>query len=456
MLFSRKYLWKMILPLIIQQSLSVTIGMLDSIMVSSAGEAAVSGVSLVGMLDILLIEAFFSLSAGGSVVVAQAYGKNDVSFARKAAKQLLYAVSAVALLISAVVLVLRRPLLHLLFGSAAADVMQSAQSYFFYILLSFPFLAIYNAGATIHHTMGKTAIPMATSILMNVINVAGNATLIYGYHMGAAGAAIATLISRIVGAVIMVVLVQSKKNDIRVERILHYRPDFAVIKRILRIGVPNGVENSMFQFGKLLTQSLISSMGTVAIAANAVAQTLANVEYMPGAINAAMISVVGRCVGAEEKKQAKQYAKKMLFYAYALVWIFSLGVILFSGLVLRAYHLSDESAVLARKLILYHSVCCMILWPSGFILPSALRAASDVKFTLYVSAGCMWVFRVALGYVLASDAISLFGFSIPGLGLGVMGVWLAMSVDWIVRVGLYLWRFLSGKWLTKYKPIPKN
>ena len=334
--------------------------------------------------------------------------------------------------------------------------MQNAQSYFFYILLSFPFLAIYNVGATIHHTMGKTAIPMITSILMNVINIAGNATLIYGYHMGAAGAAIATLISRTVGAIIMVVLVQSKKNDIRVERILHYRPDFAVIKQTLRIGIPNGVENSMFQFGKLLTQSLISSMGTAAIAANAVAQTLANVEYMPGAINAAMISVVGRCVGAEEKKQAKQYAKKILFYAYALVWLFSIGVILFSGLVIRAYHLSAESAVLARKIILYHSVCCMILWPSGFILPSALRAASDVKFTLYVSAGCMWVLRVALGYVLASDAISLFGFSIPGLGLGVMGVWLAMSVDWIVRVGLYLWRFLSGKWLTKYKPIPKN
>ena len=453
MLFSKKFLWKMILPLIAQQTLNVTIGMIDSMMVSSAGEAAVSGVSLVGMLDILLIEAFFSLSAGGSVVVAQAYGKNDVPFARNAAKQLLYAVTAVALTISVVVLIARVPLLHLLFGSAEEDVMNHALSYFFYIVLSFPFLAVCNVGGTIHNTMGKTVIPMVVSILMNLINVAGNAILIFVFHMGAAGAAIATLASRFVGAMIMLILVQRKKNDIRIERLLHYRPDFAVIKRILRIGIPNGLENSMFQFGKLLTQSLISTMGTVSIAANAVSQTLANIEYMPGAINAAMITVVGRCIGAEEKEQAKKYARKLVFYAYVMVWTFSIGVMLLSGVVLNAYNLSSEAAALAKKLIFYHSVCCMILWPAGFVLPSALRAASDVKFTLCVSAGCMWVFRVAFGYVLALDSISLFGFSIPGFGLGVLGVWVAMSVDWIVRVGLYLLRFLSGKWLTKYKAV---
>ena len=401
MLFSRRFIIKMIIPLILQQALDITIGMIDSIMVSSAGEAAVSGVSLIGTLDMLIVYAFTSLAAGGAVVVAQAYGKGDTPLTRHASKQLLYATTAVAIAVMSAALIFRKPLLNVLFGSVEQEVMRHAQEYFFYIMLSLPAYAIIRVCGTLYSTMGKTLTPLILSIGMNVVNIGGNALLIYGFHMGAKGAAIATLCSRAISALLLLIFVQSKKHDIRIEKMLHYRPDFSVIKQILRIGVPNGVENSMFQFGKLLTQSLISSLGTVVIAANAVAQTLATFEYMPSSLNSAMTAVVGRCIGAGEKEQAKYYTKKLTFYAYIVLWIFDLGVMLLSGLVIRAYNLSDASAEIAHQLILYHTVFGAVIWPIGFMLPNAFRAASDVKFTLYVSAASMWVFRVALSYVLA-------------------------------------------------------
>lgn len=453
MLFSRRFLIKMIIPLILQQALDITIGLIDSIMVASAGEAAVSGVSLIGTLDMLIVYAFTSLATGGAVVVAQAYGENNVTFARHAAKQLLYVATAVAIAVSSATLIFRVPLLNGLFGDVESDVMQNALEYFFYIGLSMPFYAIIRVCSTFFSNMGKTLTPLLLSIGMNLFNIGGNALMIFGFHMGAKGAAVATLLSRALCALIFLILSQSKKHDIRIEKALHYRPDFPVIKQILRIGVPNGVENSMFQFGKLLTQSLISSLGTAVIAGNAVAQTLATFEYMPSSLNSAMTAVVGRCIGAGEKEQAKYYAKKLTFYSYIVLWIFDIGVMLLSGIIIRAYNLSPESADLAYQLILWHSIVGAIIWPIGFSLPNVFRAASDVKFTLYVSAGSMWVFRVALGYVLALETVTVFGFSFAGFGLGAMGVWIAMFIDWVFRSAMFLWRFLSNKWLTKYKSV---
>lgn len=452
MLFTRKNLFSIIFPLIIQQALSVTIGMIDSMMVASAGEAAVSGVSLVNTLDVLLIYAFSSLVTGGSIVVSQLFGKKDLAMVRSAAKQLLYVATAVATLLSTVVLLVRFPLLSLLFGNVEADVMANAQAYFFYLALSFPFLAISSGGTALYQCMGNSLISMLLSLLMNLINVGGNALLIYGFNMGAAGAAIATLFSRVVGAILILIFLHNKKNLIYIEKLLHYKPDFAIIKRILRLGVPNGIENSMFQFGKLLTQSLISSMGTVSIAANAVAHTLATFQYMPGsAIGLATTTIVGRCIGAREKEQAKKYSRLLVFITYVCLWCIVLFTCLFSKQIIGIYNLSEEASRLAQKLIIFHALSAAVIWPIAFTLPSSFKAASDVQYTLRVSVFSMWTFRVALSYVFATKSISLFGLTIPGLGLGVFGVWLAMLVDWIFRTILFLIRYLSGRWLTKYK-----
>ncbi len=457
MLFSKRGMFKIIFPLIIQQALAVTIGMADSMMVASAGEAAVSGVSLVNTLDLLLIYTFSALASGGAIVVSQFIGKKDIDLANKSSKQLIYATTGVALFVSIVVIALRYPLLDLLFGKVETDVMSNAQSYFFFVALSFPFLGLYDAGAAIFRAMGNSTISMTVSLFMNFVNIAGNAILIFGFGMGATGAAIATLFSRIVGSIIITVLLHNKKNLIYIEHILHYRPDFNIIKSILRVGIPNGVENSMFQFGKLLTQALISGMGTAAIAANAVAHTMATFQYMPGgAIGLAMITIVGRCVGAEEKEQAKKYARTLVGITYLCLWVIVLFTFIFSKQIIQIYGLSPESAELANKLIIYHAVSAALIWPIAFTLPTSFRAASDVKFTLIVSVLSMWVFRVATSYILALESISLFGLAIPCLGLGVMGVWIAMSIDWVFRALLFVIRHLNGKWLTKYNRLEKN
>ena len=435
LLFTNKGLVSIIVPLMIQQVLTVAVGAVDTVMVAYAGEAAVSGVSLVNTLDVLLVMFFSSLVTGGAVVVAQTLGRKNMDDARSAAKQLLYVATAMALLVTVTVLTFRKPLLSLLFGSAEADVMYSAERYFFFVALSFPFLAIHSGVASIFQVSGNSVISMTVSFVTNLINIGGNALFIIALGKGSAGAAIATLICRIVGAGIMLVLINRKNHIFYIEKLLHYKPDLKVIKEILRIGVPNGIENGMFQFGRLLTQSLISSMGTATIAANAVALTISNFQYMAGsAYSSAMITVVGRCVGAKEIEQAKYYSRLMAVLNYITLWMIVLVTVVFLSPIVSLYDLSTESSA--------------IMWPIGFMLPSAFRAAGDVRFPLIVSVITMWIFRVAGSYVLALDTVSVFGlFSFKGLGMGVMGVWVAMTVDWVFRAALFLVRYLSGRWL---------
>ena len=457
--FTRREIAKIVLPLFLQNLLAIAIGMIDSMMVSNKGEAAFAGVSLVGSLDTVLITLFSALTAGGSVVLAQAMGRKDREHACEAAKQMLYITTGAAAVISVAVLLLRAPLLHLLFGDAEADVMQSALAYFFFIALSFPFLAVeYSVGATLR-AQGDSMTSLKISLLMNVLNIGGNALLIYVLDLGAAGAAIATLLSRVVGATIKIFIVRSKNLYIRVERLLHYKPNGSIIKSILRIGVPNGIENSMFQFGRLMTSSLVSSLGTVAIAANAAALSLANLHYTTGgAIQSTMVPVVGRCVGAGELKQAKRYTWLLLGIAYVALFIVIGLMCLFVRPLLGLYGLSDASSELARQLLLYHSLISVFIWPIAFCLPPAFRAAGDVRFSMVASITSMWVLRVALGYVLALETVSVFGlFSFSGAGMGVMGVWVAMTVDWALRTVLFLWRFLCNKWLAKHDVLlPKK
>ena len=423
-------------------------------MVSHAGDTAVSGVSLVGTLDVLLILLFSSMVSGGSVVVSQALGRKNPEEARAASKQLIYVATGIAVAVSTLVLVFRKPLLSLLFGSVEPAVMAHAESYFFFIALSFPCLALESACAALFRSMGNSLTSLLVSIMMNLLNVTGNAILIFGFEMGAAGAAIATLISRTVGAVVITLLLHNKKNVIYIEKLFSYRPDRKVIRSILHIGVPHGIENGMFQFGKLLTQALIATMPTAAIAANAVANTLANFQYTAGsAFQSTMVTVVGRCVGAEEKAQAKRYSRVILLLNYALLFLVIVFTVIFAKPLIAVYDLEASSADLAHQLILYHSACAILVWPIAFTLPSAFRAASDVRFPLVISMFSMWVFRVAGSYFFALETVSVFGlFSFSGLGMGVMGVWAAMTVDWAFRTTFFLIRFVSGKWLLHAKP----
>lgn len=435
-LFSREKLLKLILPLVVEQLLSVTVGMADMIMVSGAGEAAVSGISLVNTISNLLIMMFAALASGGAVVAAQYLGSKDRKSACKAANQLVlicFLTSAVIMIFS---LFANRWLLNLIYGNVEKDVMDNAVTYFYITAISFPFLAIYNACAGLFRSMNNSKISMLVSTAMNIINIVGNAVLIYGFSLGVAGVGYATLISRAVACVIMLILIRKTKYEIHITsyRKLGWFPQ--IIRNILHIGVPNALENSMFQIGKLFTQSLISSFGTASIAANACASTVETLADIPAmAIGLGLITVVGQCVGAGDYKQARYYTKKLLKYAY--VFLFLVNVVIFASahVISGWYNLTDLGDHYAVQLIRYHSVCCMLIFPLAFTIPNVLRAAGDVKYTMTVSIVSMWIFRIGLAYVIGGY-----------MKLGVLGVWIAMTIDWAVRAVFNVIRLKGDKW----------
>lgn len=436
MLFSKDDLKRLLIPLLLEQLLVVTIGMADTVMVSSCGEAAVSGVSLVDSINVLLISFFSALATGGAVVSSQYLGKKDIDGASRASKQLFYVVLLVSIVLAAICLILRGPMLRGVFGSIEDDVMQNAQVYFLLSALSYPFLAMYNASAALLRSMSNARASLNTSIIMNVINVAGNAILIFGFGLGVAGAGIATLVSRAVGAFAMQHALKSPHCMIPYPNFRKWEWRGDMIKKILSVGLPNGFENGLFQLGKLMLLRLVSGFGTVSIAANAVANTMATIQVLPGsAVSLCMITVVGRCVGAGEPDQARYYTKKLMKLALLCMGVFNIAMLLCNGFIAKPFNLSGETELLARQLIALHGAGSVFLWPFAFVLPNALRAAGDARFTMKVSVASMAVFRIVFGYLLAQ-----------GLGLGVIGVWYAMQIDWLCRITCFVLRFRGNKW----------
>lgn len=435
-MFSNKSLRNLIIPLIIEQLLAVTVGLADTVMVSSCGEAAVSGISLVDSINFLLINIFSSLATGGAVICSQYIGRKEPHNANKAAKQLLYSITALSLVIAVIAIVFRTAALRAIFGSIDDDVMASAKIYFLISAVSYPFLAIYNAGAALFRSMGDSRTSMLISILVNLINVVGNAITIYGIKMGVTGAALSTLLSRIIGAIIITVLLLNHSRVLHYEKIWNPEFDWSMIKSILQIGVPNGLENSIFQIGKILVASIVAGFGTVSITANAVAGNLASIQIIPGsAIGMAMITVVGQCVGAKDYDGVKKYTKKLMLLAYIATWVMTAFMLLFSNNILSFYSLSQETMKLTMEVFIVHGVCAVVIWPMAFTLPNALRAANDVRFTMLVSLFSMWTFRIAFSYLLALY-----------FDMGVVGIWVAMCIDWLCRAVFFVVRFARGKW----------
>lgn len=436
--FSNRALVRLLVPLIIEQLLAVTIGMADTVMVTSAGEAAVSGISLVDSINILFIQVFSALATGGAIITAQYLGRQERKNACTAAKQLLYATTALAVAVMAVALICHRFLLRLIFGNINPDVMENAIIYFQLSAVSYPFLAVYNAGAALFRSMGNSRVSTLVSFLMNVVNIGGNAVLIYGLHWGVAGAATASLVSRAMAAVVMLRLVCHKDNPVHIEKVWKPELHFGIIRRILKIGVPNGVENGMFQIGKLIVQGLVATFGTSAIAANAIANTIASFVNTPGtAIQLGLTTVVGQCVGGRDYRQAVYYTRKLLWITYGLMGLLNIAVFFAAGPLVGLFHLSASAAADARAVLYTFTIASLVIWPLSFSLPNALRAAGDARFTMIVSMISMWVFRIGLSYLLGGTA-----------KMGLMGVWLAMYADWLVRSIVFTIRFARGKWRT--------
>ena len=437
MLFSNKQLKKLIIPLIIEQFLAVLVGTMDVMMVSQVGEHATSGVSLVDQMTFLFVQAFGALSTGGSIIAANYMGQRDEKQACKAADQLLVSTTLIGALIMVLCLLFREFMIDTIYGSIAENVRESALIYFLITCISYPFLAAYSGESALCRSMGDSKITMKVSIIVNLVNVTGNALLILVFRMGTAGVAIPTLVSRILGAVLLYLVIRDKKRPIHSTLSRSFRFDLGMIRQILKVGIPSGIDGSVFQVGKLLVASLISTLGTVSIAANAVTNTLSTVVIIPGsAMGLAMITIVGQCMGAGEADQAVMYTKKVMKFVHLAVFAIGGLMALGSPLILRLYSLSDETYQIARILILTYCALAFVDWPESFALPNALRAGGDATYVMTISMISMWAFRIACSYLF-----------VLGFKMGVYGVWAAMYVDWIFRSVLYVLRFRSRKWM---------
>lgn len=444
-MFSNRMLRRLLIPLIIEQVLTSLVGTVDTMMVSNVGSAAISGVSLVDSINKLILFLFTALGTGGAIVCAQYLGRGDKSNSNKAGRQVLISALALGVLTGAVCFGLRKVLLHLIFGQVEADVMQAAETYFLITSLSYPFIALFNASSALYRAAGNTRLPMVVSAASNGLNVVGNAVLMFVFHMGVAGAAISTLISFIVAAVVMLAFQRRPGQQIEVGRLTALRPDWKVILLVLSIGLPTGVENAMFQFGKLMVQSTVSTLGTTAIAANAVVTVLEYMSSMPStAIGTGLMTVAGQCIGAGELDEAKYNIKKLtlwgavvLLAANWLIFGLTFPVVWLAGM-------EADAAQLTIHVMLVISIVKPFLWPLSFLPINGMRAAGDVKFGMIASTISMWVFRVGLTTVLCRF-----------LGVGLVGIWCGYFADWFVRSVVFSLRYVSGKW-TQHQVIDKS
>lgn len=442
-LFSDKRLIKLIVPLVIEQGLTILVGMADGVMVSSVGEAAISGVSLVDMINAVILVLFAALATGGSVITSQFLGAGDMEKARRSVGQLV--LMAMTLGVAAMVpcLIFDRQLLGLCFGAIEPDVMEAGVKYLRITALSFPFIALYNAGAAIFRSSGNSKVSMHVSAAMNIVNVVGNYICIFHLKWGVFGVAVPTLISRMVAGIAMMLLVSGEKQELRLTRQALRRVDGTMMGSILRIGVPSACENCFFSMGRLIVASMITLFGTSQVSANAVAGNIDRLGIIIGqAMGLAMVTVVGQCVGARDTEQAKFYIKKLLGWTYIAQGLTNLLIVIFVGQLVDFYStLGPETRILAMKLSTMHASMAIFFWPVSFVLPNALRASNDVKFTMWVGIFSMLICRICGSWILCVQ-----------LGLGAVGVWIAMITDWVVRTSFFVPRVISGRWKTKYKP----
>lgn len=439
LLFSNKALIALLIPIVIEQLLNSFMGMIDTMMVSNVGSEALSGVSLVDSVNNLIVQLFSAMATGAAIICSHYIGMKDEKGANKAARQVVLSVTVIALVITVLGLAFKRPLLGAIFGKVDDGVMNNALKYFLFTALSYPFLALFSAGSAIFRSCGNSKYPMTVSVISNVINIIGNYILIFVFDMGVSGAAISTLVSRIICMVAVFIALAKPKQEIVVNNYVSIRPEWGLIKSILAIGIPSGIENSMFQFGKLAIQSTVSTMGTAAIAAQAMTNILENVNGIFGiGVGMCLMTVVGQCMGAGRKDEAKYYIVKLCGIAEVGIIVSCLLVYAFTKPVTMLAGMESESAALCMEMVAAITIAKPLVWVGSFVPAYGLRAAGDVKYSMTTSIITMWGCRVALCI-----------FLVKAFGMGPMAVWYGMFADWTLRSIIFISRYLSGAWMKK-------
>lgn len=436
-LFDNKKLAALLIPLAVDQLLNSFMGTVDTLVVSNLGSAAISAVSLVDSINILIVQAFFALASGGTVVCSHYLGCGKKEHAQEAARQLVFITFVLSAVIAGMCLLFNGPMLALIFGKVESAVMVNAKKYFFFSAISYPFIALYDDGSCILRAQENSRLPMLISVISNILNIILNLLFVWVFHWGVAGSATATMLARMFSMVTVLVKLRNPQLEIQLRKYFTIRPDWDEIKRILRIGVPSGVENSMFQFGKLAIQSTVSTLGTIAIAAQAMTNILENLNGIAAiGIGIGMMTVVGQCLGAGRKDEAIYYIKKLtavaeivIIASCALVFLATKPVTILGGM-------EPESAKMCLYMVGWITVVKPIVWTLAFIPAYGMRAAGDVRFSMILSCISMWAFRVTLCIYLCRVH-----------GFGPIAVWIGMFTDWTIRGIVFTFHFMGRRWL---------
>lgn len=439
LLYPNRAMFLLLVPIVVEQLLNSFMGMADTMMVSNVGSEAISAVSLVDSINNLVIQMFAAMASGAAIICSQYIGHKDREGSNRAARQVLLTVLVISLSMTLLGLLLRKPLLRLIFGQIDPGVMDKAMSYFLVTILSYPFLALFNAGAAFFRAGGNSRFPMIVSVISNLLNIGGNAILIFGLDMGVTGAALSTLFSRIFCAIVVLFSLRRDGQPIVVRDYFRIRPDMPLIVKILAIGIPSGIENGMFQFGKLAIQSTVSAMGTTAIAAQAMANILEMVNGIFGVgVGIGLMTMVGQALGAGRKEEARYYIVKCTKIGLVGILVSCLAVFGLAGPVTRLAGMEPESARLCLEMVTAITIAKPLFWAFSFIPGYGMRAAGDVKFSMITSTLTMWCLRVVLCI-----------FLVKAYNMGPMAVWYGMFADWGVREIVFTLRFRGDRWLQK-------
>lgn len=436
LMFSNQALKVLLIPVIIEQLLNSFMGMADTMMVSQVGSAAISAVSLVDSINVLVIQIFSALATGATIICSQYLGRQKKEDSNNAAKQVVLTVTVISVVLTIFCIWFKAPILQLIFGKVESDVMTDSITYFWITALSFPFIALFNAGSSFYRAGGESKFPMRVSVISNVLNIAGNAVFIFVFHMGVGGAALSTLISRVFCAIVIFYNLRKEKQPIVINHYLKIRPNFNLIWKILAIGIPSGIEGGMFQFGKLAIQSSVSTLGTAAIAAQAMTIILESINGIAGiGIGIALMTVVGQCMGANRIEEAKYYIVKLTGIAELAIIASCAFAMAICKPVTWLAGMEPESAQMCFEMMIAITIVKPIVWVFSFVPGYGMRAAGDVKYSMILSTLTMWLCRVAL-------CIYLIRFQ----GFGPIAVWIGMFADWTLRGVFFTMRFINGKW----------
>ena len=441
-MFTGKDLKNLILPLFAEQFLLMFVGIADTFVVSFSSEADVSGVSLVTSFNTVLIFLFTALSSGGAVIISQYIGGKNDRAASRSSGQLLMISAVISAVMAALILLFRTLLLRLLFGRIELDVMAACQSYLWITTLSLPFLAIYDAGAALCRSIGRTNVTMDISLAANIVNVIGNCVGVFVLKLGAAGVAWPSLISRLLSAAAVTVCCFRTQGPVRYALRDVFAWDGGLLKKIMGIALPNGVENGVHQLVKVALSSMVALFGTYQIAANGAAQSIwALASIMGLAMAPVYTTVIGQCMGARDVDAANLYFKKLNKITLALSILWNALVFAVTPLIVRYSAISPEAKELVIWLVLINSIFNGLAYPFASSLGNGLCAAGDVKFTMVVSITLTIAARLLFS--------ALFGL---WLGWGVIGVAIGMSIDLVFRGAIFIWRLKSQKW-TQFRLI---